>query len=204
VVRFLSLPPDVNDPGQPAASPPPGAGLHDPVSGLTVQAASWFPDGNRVLFAANEAGHGIRIYVLELASQKSRAVTPEGYRLAANSAAVSPDGKLVVVRGPDRKSYLYPLEGGEPTALTLDPKWIPTSWVDGSASLLVRTRGEVPVQVQRFDLRSGSLSPWRSFMPADSTGVTTIGAVRVTSDGKAYAYSYARNLSDLYVVEGLE
>jgi len=38
VVRFLSLPPDVNDPGQPAASPPPGAGLHDPVSGLTVQA----------------------------------------------------------------------------------------------------------------------------------------------------------------------
>jgi ABC-type multidrug transport system fused ATPase/permease subunit len=37
VVRFLSLPPDVNDPDQPAASPPPGAGLHDPVSGLTVR-----------------------------------------------------------------------------------------------------------------------------------------------------------------------
>jgi ABC-type multidrug transport system fused ATPase/permease subunit len=38
VVRFLSLPSDVNDPDQPAASPPPGAGLHDPVSGLTVRA----------------------------------------------------------------------------------------------------------------------------------------------------------------------
>jgi ABC-type multidrug transport system fused ATPase/permease subunit len=38
VVRFLSLPPDVTDPDQPAASPPPGAGLHDPVSGLTVRA----------------------------------------------------------------------------------------------------------------------------------------------------------------------
>lgn len=38
VVRFLSLPPDVNEPDQPAASPPPGAGLHDPVSGLTVRA----------------------------------------------------------------------------------------------------------------------------------------------------------------------
>jgi ABC-type multidrug transport system fused ATPase/permease subunit len=37
VVRFLSLPPDVNEPDQPAASPPPGAGLHDPVSGLTVR-----------------------------------------------------------------------------------------------------------------------------------------------------------------------
>ena len=38
VVSFLSLPPDVNDPDRPAASPPPGADLHDPVSGLTVRA----------------------------------------------------------------------------------------------------------------------------------------------------------------------
>jgi ABC-type multidrug transport system fused ATPase/permease subunit len=38
VTRFLSLPADVNDPDRPASSPPPGAGLHDPVSGLTVRA----------------------------------------------------------------------------------------------------------------------------------------------------------------------
>ena len=38
VVSFLSLPPDVTDPDRPAASPPPGAELHDPVSGLTVRA----------------------------------------------------------------------------------------------------------------------------------------------------------------------
>ena len=38
VVSFLSLPPDVTDPDRPAASPPPGADLHDPVSGLTVRA----------------------------------------------------------------------------------------------------------------------------------------------------------------------
>jgi dipeptidyl aminopeptidase/acylaminoacyl peptidase len=172
--------------------------------GLTVQAAAWLPDGNRIVLVANEAGRGVRIYVYEVASQKGRAVTPEGYRFPQAGEAVSPDGKAVVVRGPDRKWYLYPLEGGEPTALPLDPKWIPFAWVDGGASLLVRQRGEVPVQVNRLDLRSGSQSPWRSFMPGDSAGVTTIGAVRVAPDGKAYAYSYGRNLADLYVVEGLE
>ncbi|HEY1251194.1 MAG TPA: protein kinase [Thermoanaerobaculia bacterium] len=171
---------------------------------LTVQAANWLPDGARVLLAANEQGHGVRIYIYELASQKSRAVTPEGYRIPSAGAAVSPDGKIVVVRGPDRKFYLYPLEGGEPTALSLDSKWIPVSWADGGASLMVRERGVAPARVDRFDVKTGALSPWRSLMPGDSAGVNSIGSVRITQDAKAYAYSYARNLADLYVVEGLE
>ena len=38
VVRFLSLPPDVNDPDQPAANPQPDTGLHNPVYGMTIKA----------------------------------------------------------------------------------------------------------------------------------------------------------------------
>jgi hypothetical protein len=58
--------------------------------------------------------------------------------------------------------------------------------------------------VSRYDVKTGALTPWRSFMPGDSAGVTGIGSIRVTPDGKSYAYSYQRNLADLYVVEGLE
>ncbi|HTO75323.1 MAG TPA: hypothetical protein VMQ61_04535, partial [Thermoanaerobaculia bacterium] len=172
--------------------------------GLAVQAAAWLPDGNRLLLAANEAGRGVRIYLYELASQKVHALTPEGYRFAASGAGVSPDGRVVAVFGPDRKPYLYPLEGGEPTPLAIDAKWLPVGWSDDGISLFVRQRGQTPAQVNRFDLKTGALSPWRSLMPGDSAGVTTIGAVRITPDGKAYAYSYLRNLADLYVVEGLE
>jgi eukaryotic-like serine/threonine-protein kinase len=172
--------------------------------GLTVQAATWLPDGNRLLLAANEPGRGIRIYLYELVSQKSRALTPEGYRFQTSGAGVSPDGRLVAVLGPDRKPYLYPLEGGEPTALSIDPKWLPIGWSDDGASLFVRQRGQVPVQVSRLDLKTGGLTLWRSLMPGDSAGVTSIGAIRITPDGKAYAYSYQRSLADLYVVEGLE
>jgi predicted Ser/Thr protein kinase len=172
--------------------------------GLTVQAGAWLPDGNRLLLAANEPGRGIRIYLYEIASQKSRALTPEGYRIASTSAGVSPDGKVVTVFGPDRKPYLYPIEGGEPAALPVDPKWLPIGWSDDGRSLFVRQRGIVPAPVNRLDLKSGSLSPWRSLMPGDSAGVTAIGSTRVTPDGKSYAYSYQRSLADLYVVEGLE
>ncbi len=172
--------------------------------GLTVQAAAWLPDGNRVLLAANEPGRGVRIYLYELASRKSRALTPEGYRIASTGAGVSPDGKVVAAFGPDRKPYLYPLEGGEPTALPIDSKWLPIGWSDDGLSLFVRQRGQVPAQVHRLELKTGSLTPWRSLMPGDSAGVTSIGSIRITPDGKAYAYSYLRNLADLYVVEGLK
>jgi hypothetical protein len=172
--------------------------------GLTVQAATWLPDGNRILVAANETGRGVRIYLYELASQKSRALTPEGYRFATTGAGVSPDSRVVAVVGPDRRAYAYPLEGGEPTALAMDQKWTLIGWTEDGGSLLVRLRGQVPAQVQRIELKTGSLSPWRSLMPGDSAGVTSIGSIRVTPDGKAYAYSYTRNLADLYVVEGLE
>jgi ABC-type multidrug transport system fused ATPase/permease subunit len=52
VVSFLSLPPDVTDPDRPAASPPAGADLHDPVSGLTVRA------GELVGVAADDPAEG--------------------------------------------------------------------------------------------------------------------------------------------------
>ncbi len=170
--------------------------------GLTVQAAEWLPDGNRLLLSANESGRGIRTYLFELGSTKSRALTPEGYRLFGNG--VSPDGKVFTVSGPDRKPYLYPIEGGEPTALAIDAGFIPIGWSADGGSLFLRRRGEIPMSIRRLELKTATLSPVLSLMPGDSAGVTTIGSTRLTPDGKAYVFSYTRSLADLYVVEGLK
>jgi eukaryotic-like serine/threonine-protein kinase len=70
----------------------------------------WFPDGKRILFAGNEQGHGVRLYVQDLAGGKPQPITPEGVR----SGSLSPDGKLVAAIGPDQRGYLYPVAGGEP------------------------------------------------------------------------------------------
>jgi len=170
--------------------------------GLTVQAAAWLPDGNRLLLSANESGRGIRTYIYELGSKKSRALTPEGYRLF--SSGVSPDGRFFAVSGPDRKPYLYPLEGGEPTPLAIEGSWFPTGWSADGGSLFLRRRGEIPESVRRLDLKTGSVSPFLVLMPGDSAGVTSVGSTRITPDGRAYAFSYLRSLADLYVVEGLK
>ncbi len=80
--------------------------------GLSVFAAAFMPDGKQILFSGSEPGHRSRIYLRGIDGGKPRAVTPEGYR----RTLVTPDGKWVVAGGPDRKTYLYPLAGGEPTA----------------------------------------------------------------------------------------
>jgi len=44
---------------------------------------------------------------------------------------------------------------------------------------------------------------WR-LAAADAAGAETVNTIAVTPDGRSYAYSFFRNLSDLYLVEGLK
>ena len=41
-------------------------------------------------------------------------------------------------------------------------------------------------------------------MPSDSAGLLAIFGVYFSADGRSYAYSYARNLSNLYLVDGVK
>ena len=44
----------------------------------------------------------------------------------------------------------------------------------------------------------------REIRPSDQAGVDNVDSVNFTPDGKAYAYSFIQNLSELHVVEGLK
>ncbi|MGH9316893.1 MAG: TolB family protein, partial [Thermoanaerobaculia bacterium] len=150
-----------------------------------------------------EAGRGARLYLWDLSGGKPRAFTPEGYRTFART--VSPDGKLVAARGPDQRLYLYPIAGGEPAPLPgLTADDTPVGWFADGRSLYVIRRRELPAKVYRMDVATGLKELWRELMPSDSAGVTNISPPLLASDGKSYAYSYVRTLSDLYLVEGLK
>ncbi|HVE66910.1 MAG TPA: hypothetical protein VNC59_10040, partial [Thermoanaerobaculia bacterium] len=172
-----------------------------PRDGLTVQDAGWLPDGKRILLNANEEGRGVRIYVRDFEGGKPRAVTPEGYR--AFPRGISRDGKSVVARGLDRRFYVYPLEGGEPVAIPglASEGERPESWA-ADGRLYVIARG-VPVKIFLVDIATGRRELWREILPADSAGVTPIGGVRMTPDGKSYAYSFMRVLAELFLVDGI-
>jgi len=65
-------------------------------------------------------------------------------------------------------------------------------------------RGELPAKVFRVDIASGRRVLWKELMPSDSAGVVGLSTVVIPPDGRSYAYSYVRVLSDLYVVDGVK
>ncbi len=165
--------------------------------------AHWFSDGKRILFSGNEPGKGEKLYVLELESGKSTAITPEGVN--GNSFVISPDSQLVAAIGPDQHGYLYPVNGGDPRQISgFVQGEQPITWSSDGRSLYVYQPGELPAHVYRIDIRSGQRSLWRDLMPTDPAGVENIGPILLTSDAQTCVFGYHRNLADLYLVEGLK
>ena len=164
---------------------------------------SFTPDGQRVLTTANEPGRGPRIFVVDLAGGKPRALTPEGYR--AFSRGISPDARSVAVTGPDRRVYLYPLSGGEPTPVTgMEQDETVGGWAADGKALFVYRRRDIPGKLYRLDLATGKRAVAREVMPADGAGVVDIAPIFETPDGDSYVYGFQRTLSDLYLVDGLK
>ena len=165
--------------------------------------AHWFSDGKRILFSGNEPDKGVRLYLYELESAKTRAVTPEGVN--GNSFAISPDSRLIAAIGPDHRGYLYPVEGGDPRLITgFNQGEQPINWSADGRSLYVYQPGELPAHVYRVDIQSGQRTLWKDLMPTDPAGVENIGPILLTPEAKTCIFGYHRNLADLYLVEGLK
>ncbi len=172
-----------------------------PPNDLRIDQIAWLPDGRGFVFSGAEPDRGSRLWLQGIDESKPKAFSPEGYRMDARS----PDGKLVAAVGPDRRLYLYPIAGGEPTPIPgLVAGDVVGGWRQDGHSLFVRRRGEVPLRVTTLDLATGRKELWKELMPADPAGVSTIAPVLITPDEKYYVYSYTRTLGDLYVVDGLK
>ena len=165
--------------------------------------AHWFPDGKHVLVSANEQGKGVRFYILDVASNQLRPISPEGVN--ATSFTVSPDSQWVVGIGPDQRGYMYPANGGEPRAIKgLNQGELPITSSPDGRFVYVYQPGELPAQVHKVDLQTGQRTLWKQLMPSDPAGVETIGPILMTPDASTCVFGYHRMLSDLYLVEGLK
>ena len=80
---------------------------------------------------------------------------------------------------------------------------MPCGWDAAGRNLFVYRPGQLPARMTRLDIETGARQPFMELMPGDPTGITFIRAPHFTRDGSAYAYSYSRVLSTLYLVKGL-
>jgi eukaryotic-like serine/threonine-protein kinase len=166
----------------------------------------WMPGGKNTYFAGND-GHEWRMYVEDLDDDKPRAFTPP---ILVNpqqheSDLVSPDGKYCFGRDTSGRDWLYPVGGGEAKAAKgVEPEDTWVNWSADGRSAYVYQDDKTYAQIFRVDLSTGIRQPFTKLELADIAGLVGILPVRITPDGKSYAYSYNRSLSDLYLVEGVK
>ena len=184
---------------------PTGAGETQSLTNDSInhQWARWFPDGKRFVFSGNEPGRGVRFYIQDTSGGKPQAISAEG--VEAQDFAISPDGQMVVGIGPDQKGYIFPVAGGDPRIVKgMEAGDLPINWSQDARSIFLYRTGEVPAKVYRLELATGKKTVWKEIAPLDPTGVSTIGPILMTPDGKTYVYGFHRTLGDLYLVEGLK
>jgi serine/threonine protein kinase/Tol biopolymer transport system component len=168
--------------------------------------ASWFPDGKRIVAAGTEPGHGVRLYACDLESGRTRALSPEGIGVEHyQGIPVSPDGQRLAAIGPDGKLAVYPASGGDWRGIPdLPSGTVPIAWTADGRELYVFRIDEFPARIFLVDPGSGEKRLWQTIALSDPAGVHGFPSIRVTPDGKAFAYSYKRFLSELYEAEGLK
>jgi hypothetical protein len=174
------------------------SGAIEEYDGLDVR---WSGDGRRLLFGARAKGSRVELWVQDVAGGGPRGLTPEG--LATQSASISPDGRFVLVE--EDGYWIYPVEGGPKRPVSGLRKGVDFVWRNWSADgrfVYAWDPTRLPFVVSRVELTTGRREPWKTIMPQDPAGIDE-GDLVLTPDGKSYAYNCSRDLSDLFLVEGL-
>jgi Tol biopolymer transport system component len=168
------------------------------VDGVSYESLGWFPDSKRVLFTGNESGHPVRTWTYDLDSEKATPLTPEGTR----GAQVSPDGHWFVIAGPHRLS-LAPVGSGATRSITeLQNGEAVVRWSSDGGHLFLQQPDGDTIKISRLDVATGHREPWRT-LKVPEPGAQFIGALTLSADGKACAFSFQHDLANLYLVRGL-
>jgi eukaryotic-like serine/threonine-protein kinase len=191
--------------GGPLNLVPTGTGESRPLThdAVTYEGVRFFLDGKRLLAAGIEPGHGGRDYLIDLSTGDSKPITPEG----VSGILLSPDEKTIIVRGPDRKYGIWPLDAGGLRPIPgLAPGESVIGWLPDGQSVYASPNNlnAHSVSVFRLNLQTGKRDPWKTFGEAKGAEGAIVGSPHFSSDGSAYSYVYVRVLSEAYVVTGLK
>ncbi len=158
-------------------------------------------DSRRVIFLANEPGHQVRFFLFDPASAKLQPLTPEDTRIGG----VTPDGKFLIFRSNKPLPDLVPVDN--PSAIReikgLQPGERPILVSDdGKIALIVSPNG-LTATVYRLHIDTGVRQLVRTLEMHDPTGGFGITRVAATPDGQSFAFNTLRDLSELYLLQGL-
>jgi serine/threonine protein kinase/Tol biopolymer transport system component len=178
---------------------------------LNHTAAAWFPDGKRILFEGNEPGRPLRLYVQNIDGGPPISPTPERTSFVGHQQGqhmISSDGNFIFAQAPDGSPTIYELDGSAPhipKGFGSDERLI--RWASDNNVIYVRKRmdfgGEFPSKIYRLNVRTGNRVLWKELPTPDLAGFDFYSLL-LTPDGKSYFYTYDRELSTLFLVDGMK
>lgn len=168
------------------------------LGGLMMESAALMPDGRLLVVVSTPTGPG---YYVQDVSGAHRSRLPVDHPVYGRPF-VSPDGlKVAVNRRELGASHVYSLSGQH--LRELPAHLIAAGWSSDSRSLFVFSPNEFVIRIQRLDIATGALTPWKEITPSEIAGSLGRTYLSINPDGDAYAYSIERMMTDLFIVEGL-
>jgi hypothetical protein len=167
---------------------------------FSYETVEWFPDSKRILFTGGEPGQAVRTYVRDLDQDDATAVTEDGVR----ATQVSPDGRLLLIVDSERL-YVRPVLGGERRFVCdLAEGESVIRWQRGGRHVfLAETASDHhSVKVLRAGIDTGRKETLYD-VPVSESGGQLFGPISLSADGSSYAYSFQRDLTNLFLVDGL-
>jgi Tol biopolymer transport system component len=166
--------------------------------------AAWSPDGRRIFFAGREPDGVRRTFVQAIDGGEPQAVTRDGFV----GVLLSPDGRTIAAVDRYGEYYLCSIDpDAEPTPLQgYNDGDALLQWSEDGRSLFVREAGNLVLRLHTLDLATGRRQFWKELVPPDPAVVIDIGSepgqIRITPDGRSYAYSSWTFGGELYLAQG--
>ncbi len=154
-----------------------------------------------MLFSAAGPDQEDWLYVQDIAAGNPRVIGSAGAYLMDYTSPVSPDGRSVIAYQKGLPS-VFPIDGGGegrvvPGVARADRV---VQWSADSRSVYTFSPRARPLKVFLLDLETGQKRLWKEFPLDESDGSIR---VRVTPDGRFYAYGTTATRSELYLVDAL-
>ena len=118
--------------------------------------------------------------------------------------AVAPDGTGVVLRSPDGRVMMYPVEDhGAPSPIAgLAAGEMPIAWTADSKSVLVVAAGH-PTRIDRIDRTTGRRDAWLELRPLEPGLLDRAVTIAIARNSRSYVANYQRIRMTLFLVDGL-
>lgn len=166
--------------------------------GLRYDWVRFFPGGNRLLAGGSLAGGPMHLFTQPLDGGRPEPLNTNVYLV---HPAISQDGSQIAGVDQEQRLVILPVAGGEPKVIATGFSPVVLQWSRQGKSLLAQLNS-VSAKLLRVDLETGRYKPWKEIAPLDATGVSAIWPGALSEDERTFVYSFQRDLSELFVVDG--